>query len=160
MDVLNKGIQINHKIEFVEDEDREYRKRLAEREHKIGDGFVKTLLTLSGGALGLSFVFIKDIVGKSTIKSGNILIASWSILTLSLTSILIVLYLNMIAHRCAINQIDEDEEPKRDQKTAGGKCAEAIPWLNFVSVFTFIAGVIFLFIFAFNNLGGELWMKK
>ena len=40
----------------------EYRKSLIEIEQRIGAGYDKTLITLSGGALGLTVTFIKDIV--------------------------------------------------------------------------------------------------
>jgi hypothetical protein len=36
---------------------KEYRQTLIDVEQKIGDGFAKTIITLSGGALGITVTF-------------------------------------------------------------------------------------------------------
>lgn len=143
---------INSANKSVENENlKKYRQQLTEIEQKIGDSFLKTLLTLSGGALGLSLAFIKDIVGENPMVNPKILVASWSLLTISLASILLSLYLGISAYRHAINQIDKGTIYK---ESVGGLCAKAMPYCNFISISTFISGVIFLFIFAFKNIGG------
>ncbi len=143
---------INGANESVENENLKiYRKQLTQIEQKIGDSFLKTLLTLSGGALGLSLAFIKDIVGENPMVNPKILIASWSLLTISLASILLSLYLGISAYRHAINQTDKGTIYK---EFVGGWCAKAMPYSNFISISTFVFGVIFLFIFAFKNIGG------
>ena len=129
----------------------EYRKQLIEIEQKVGDSFLKTLLTLSGGALGLSLAFIKDIIGDDPIQNSKALIISWSLLTLSLASILVSLYLGIIAYRCAINQIDKCTIY---QQSPGGKCAKLMPIFNCLSICTFIAGLVFLLVFTYMNIGG------
>jgi len=128
-----------------------YRQQLIEIEQKIGESFLKTILVLSGGALGLSFAFIKDVIGKGPMVIPNALIASWSLLTISLASVLLCLYIGTIAYRRAIKQVDEG---KIYQQSPGGKSAYIMPILNFITTFSFVLGIIFLFIFAFKNIGG------
>ncbi|CAB1065866.1 hypothetical protein D1BOALGB6SA_10665 [Olavius sp. associated proteobacterium Delta 1] len=129
----------------------EYRKQLIEIEQKVGESFLKTILALSGGALGLSFAFIKNVVGAGPIKSSCTIIVAWTLLTASLASVLISLYLGTLSYRRAIIQVDND---KIREEIPGGKIAKFMPILNFFSTLFFVSGVVFLFIFAFKNLGG------
>jgi len=66
-----------------------YRDLLQELSIKSQDQYDKTLLTISTGALGLSFAFIKDIVNISSATNINFLTGSWICLTLSILCILI-----------------------------------------------------------------------
>ena len=128
-----------------------YRNQLIEIEQKVGESFLKTILTLSGGALGISFAFIKNVVGKGPIKASDTLIVAWTFLTISLASVLLSLYFGTLSYRHAITQVDKG---KIYQQAPGGKLAKLMPILNFLSIFCFVSGVIFLFIFAFKNIGG------
>lgn len=135
----------------MEEKLEEYKNWLIETEQKIGESFLKTILTLSGGALGISFAFIKNVIGEGPIKASNTLITAWTLLTISLASILLSLYLGTLCYRCAINQVDKDLIYKQ---IPGGWMAKLMPILNFLSILSFVSGVIFLFIFAYKNLGG------
>ena len=136
---------------MMDDELKEYRKQLLETEQKVGESFHKTILTLSGGALGISFVFIKNVVGKGSIISPNFLIYSWGLFTISLASVLLAQYFGILSYRRAIKQVDKNtiynEHP-------GGIWALLMPILNFFSTFSFISGVVLLLIFGFKNIGG------
>ena len=66
-----------------------YRDLLQGLSIKSQEQYDKTLLTLSTGALGLSFAFIKDIVNISSATNINYLTGSWICLTLSILCILI-----------------------------------------------------------------------
>ena len=46
---------------------QEYRAHLVSAAQKAQEDFDKTLLALSGGALGVSFAFVKDIVGDGSV---------------------------------------------------------------------------------------------
>lgn len=129
----------------------EYRKQLIEIEQKVGESFLKTILTLSGGALGISFVFIKDVIGEGPMRCSATIITAWSFLTISLALVLSSLYVGTFTYRRAIKQVDNGTIY---EQVPGGKMAKLMPILNFLSTFCFVSGVIFLFIFAFKNLGG------
>jgi hypothetical protein len=44
----------------VDDQDREYRAQLVAVQRKSEEAFDKTVVTLSGGALGVSFAFVTN----------------------------------------------------------------------------------------------------
>ena len=54
-----------------------YRLHLVAAEQKAQEDFDKTILSLSGGALGVSFVFLKDIVGPEHVAAPAWLFAAW-----------------------------------------------------------------------------------
>ena len=127
----------------------EYRKQLVEFEQKIGEGFDKTLIALSGGALGLSIAFIKDIVGATAMTHECYLIASWSFWALSLGSILFAFYFGQLAYRKAITQVDNKTI---HTEVTGGKYATIVNWLNAIGAISFLLGVILIIAFSIKNL--------
>ena len=129
----------------------EYRKTLVEIEQNIGAGFDKTLITLSGGALGLTITFIKDIVKKPEPQSLELALYSWSAWAISLSSLLLAFYLGTLAYRTAIRNWDSG---KLDPKNPGGKFSTITRFLNFVGVVAFIFGVVQFVRFTYLNLGG------
>jgi hypothetical protein len=64
-------------VEEDTDDLSEYRKHLQAAEQKSQEDFDKTVLSLSGGALGISFVFLKDVIGPNPIVQPNMLFAAW-----------------------------------------------------------------------------------
>lgn len=46
----------------------DYRKWLVEADHKASQAYDKALLTLAGGALGISFAFLKDLVASPSVR--------------------------------------------------------------------------------------------
>ena len=137
----------------------DYRKQLVEFEQKIGEGFDKTLIALSGGALGLSIAFIKDIVGANEMKHEGHLIASWSFWALSLGSILFAFYFGQLAYRKAITQVDNNTI---DTEVTGGIFTPIVNWLNAIGAVSFLLGVISIIVFSIKNLGlrGFVWVKS
>jgi len=127
----------------------EYRKQLVEFEQKIGEGFDKTLIALSGGALGLSIAFIKDIVGVKAMTYECFLIISWSFWALSLGSILFAFYFGQLAYRKAITQVDNDTI---NTEVTGGIYTAIVNWLNAIGAISFFFGVISIVIFSIKNL--------
>jgi len=127
----------------------DYRKQLVEFEQKIGEGFDKTLIALSGGALGLSMAFIKDIVGAKDIVSECYLIASWSLWAISLGSILFAFYFGQLAYRKAITQVDKDTIKSEN---VGGIYTPLVNSLNAVGAISFLLGIISIIIFSIKNL--------
>mgnify|MGYP006172313013 CR=1 FL=1 len=79
-----------------------YRQSLIEAEKQGQDSFDKTVLSLSGGALGISFVFIKDIIGVGAIVLPHLLLAAWVCWALSMLAILVSFYTSNRALRKAI----------------------------------------------------------
>lgn len=135
----------------MSDQTSEYRKTLIEIEQKIGEGYDKTLIALSGGALGVTITFIKDIVGESEIKSECMALMAWVSWALSLTCLLSAFYFGTTAYRYAIKKLDKEE---LDSNNPGGIYSNITNALNLIGGLSFIAGVIFFVYFAYQNLGG------
>ena len=76
-----------------EEQTTAYRNQLLEAEQKIGEGYDKTLITLSGGSLAISITFIKELVGDQPYVLVTALAISWSSWAISLTSLLLAFYL-------------------------------------------------------------------
>lgn len=127
----------------------EYRKWLVAAEQKSQEDFDKTVLSLSGGALGISFVFLKDVIGPKEIMLSGFLLAAWLGWAFSTFSVLASYYLSHLALRRAISQVDEGTIYKQ---TPGGmyRCLTAI--LNATGAVLFLVGVCCITVFAGANL--------
>ena len=129
--------------------EKEYRNQLLESEQKIGESYDKTLITLSGGALGLTITFIKDIVNTDKIYCITLLISSWIAWIVSLMSLLAALYFAQFAYRKTIKQLDEKTIYN---ETPGGCYTKIIHFCNAVGGIGFIFGVVAIAIFVYKNL--------
>ena len=129
----------------------EYRNLLIAAEQKSQDDYDKTIVSLSGGALGISLIFIKDIVGTADPVLVWTVITAWALWASSLTSVVISYFLSHLALRKAIAQTD-----KKDFSGGVGGCAAiAVQVFNALSGILFIAGVLFIIIFSANNIGSS-----
>lgn len=130
----------------------EYRQFLVAAEQKCQDDFDKTVLSLSGGALGISFVFVKDIVGPSAIHHSGWLLISWVAWALSSLVVLASFFASHLALRGAIVQCDKgtiyNESP-------GGKFSSATRHLNAGGALLFFVGVCFMAAFVYTNLSNR-----
>jgi hypothetical protein len=142
----------NFDIDMVDDIDalKEYRKIVIAAEQKSQDDFDKTLIALSSGSLGISFAFVKDIIGTKQMTHSYYLLYAWTFWGLSLACILISFYFSHQSLRYVIRQIDN----KRIYNQKPGGVFSTITFiLNIGSGISFIVGLILLIIFAFYNLG-------
>jgi hypothetical protein len=128
----------------------EFRQYLVESARKSQEDFDKTVLSLSGGALGISFVFLKDIVGVSHVVHPNMLLVAWSAWGLSTLAVLASFYFSHQALCKAIDQIDA-------KKTGplGGLYSRVTSVLNAAGASLFVIGVLFITIFAGQNFAKE-----
>ena len=127
----------------------EYRKWLVSAEQKSQEDFDKTVLSLSGGALGISFVFLKDVIGPQPLVFTIFLLAAWLAWAFSTFSVLTSYYLSHLALRRAITQVDDGtiyEQP------AGGAFARLTAILNAIGAVLFLVGVCCITVFAGVNL--------
>jgi len=122
-----------------EDEDRlfEHRKFLVLAEQKAQEDFDKTVLALSAGALGVSFAFIKDVVGGQPVGATSFLIVAWLSWAFSAFSVLASYYLSQLALRHAIGQVDRRVSSK---ERPGGKFASWTAVLNAAGAILFLIG--------------------
>jgi hypothetical protein len=129
---------------------KDYRSYLVLAEQIAQEDFDKTVLTLSGGALGISFAFIKDIIGANPIVQPYQLYFAWISWGLSVTVILASYFFSSLSLRKAIQQLDSGDIYVSH---VGGLFDVATCVLNVAGGLLFIIGVIFIVIFVRNNLG-------
>jgi hypothetical protein len=127
----------------------EYRKHLVGAEQKSQEDFDKTVLSLSGGALGISFVFLKDVVGANPVLGPGWLLAAWISWGTSSLSVLASYFMSHLALRAAISQVDDGTIYS---KPAGGVFRRWTAILNAAGAILFLSGVLFITVFAGTNL--------
>lgn len=127
----------------------EYRKVLVAADQKGQEEFDKAVLALSGGGLGVSIVFLKDIVGTSAIELPLLLMGAWVSWGLSTLLVLMSYHLANLTVRAGIRQID-----RGDAYTGpfGGGYATWTNSLNIVGALLFFVGVLLITTFACVNL--------
>lgn len=126
-----------------------YRDHLVAAEQKSQEDFDKTVLSLSGGALGVSFVFLKDVLGDKPILEKSNLLLAWMAWGLSSIVVLASFYLSHLSLRRAISQLDEGTIRTG---RAGGWYSVATAILNASGAILFFTGVVFITLFANANL--------
>lgn len=127
----------------------EYRKDLITLEQKSVESFDKTVIALSGGALGLSLTFVKEIVDLPNAVQIHWLLAAWICWAASLLCVLLSFWLSAKAMRKAIKQLDEG---KLGQERPGGFLDWATGLLTFLGGLVFVIGVVSMILFIQFNL--------
>ena len=129
---------------------KDYREQLVALEQQSQSSFDRTLLTLSGGALGVSFAFVKDFLSGATPVRVPLLVGAWACWVGSLALVLASHYFSVLATRTAIKQVDAGRIYGQPPGRAFGALTD---WLNVVGGLAFIAGLVFIALFVNANLG-------
>lgn len=129
-----------------------YRDLLIAADQKAQEEFDKAVLSLSGGALGVSLVFLKDVIGSDPIGWPSLLMAAWVCWAFSTLFVLVSYHLSHKAIRASIQQID-DGDPYAQK--FGGDWAVWTARLNVWGATLFVAGVLFITSFACVNLSAK-----
>ncbi len=127
----------------------EYRNFLVTNDQKSQESFDKTVLWLSGGALAISFAFVKDIIGTKPVVCPLFLIAAWVTWALSTCAVLISHHLS---HRAFCRAIDQVDEGKIDEQRPGGRWSVATELVNIIGAILFFIGVCCMILFVYFNL--------
>jgi len=127
----------------------EYRGLLTQTEQKSQAEFDKGVLALSGGALGLSFAFTKNIIGTGEIIHAGYLLAAWIAWAASSASVLISFFVSTLALRKAIRQLDQGTI---GMERPGGWWDRATSSLNLSGLILFLFGLAMIIVFLNYNL--------
>lgn len=131
---------------------KEYRKEQLAKANAGQNDYDKLVVALSGGALGLSFTFLKDVANGQASSHTSLLIAAWASWGLSVAFILMSIYTGVEALRETVRQIDKgtvyQERPGRwfDRMTA---------FLNPAAGLLFIFGLALMMAFVYFNPYGK-----
>lgn len=133
------------------------RRELVIGERESSSRFDKWILTLSGGALGLSITFIDKITPNPTPNSSYLLSLSWLLLLLTILISLASHLTSQAAFRRQRDILDKQLEAGTEEGEREGVNRPAIVTncLNIASMVFFGAGVIFLCLFLIYNLPTE-----
>ena len=128
---------------------KQYRKYLVESDQKLSESYDKTIITLSSGALGISFAFIRDVVGEGALRATGVLFAGWALLAISLGSVVVSLFFATLAFRKAIKQVDTGSI---DDESPGGFLGGLSTVLHLSGAAFLILGIFLVGVFAYLNL--------
>jgi hypothetical protein len=127
-----------------------YRAHVIVAEQKAVEEFDKAVMALSGGSLGFSIAFIKDIVGTGEMISIHWLLLSWLTWIISLLLVLISYYVSHLALRKTIEQSYSEDIYKQ---RPGAIYDRILVILNPAGGIFFIVGIVLFALFAMYNLG-------
>src|SRR3972149_7557542 len=118
----------------------EYRNYLIASKQSSQNTLDKHLISLSSGSLGLSIIFINNIVKDNPIYCKELLTISWILFSMTILLVLISFFSSIYSFSKAISQTDSqkihDEEP-------GGAWNIFTKILNVINIVFFILGLIF-----------------
>ena len=126
----------------------DYRETLVKLEQEAHVDYDKAVMTLSGGALGISFAFFKGISERLPANEAGLLVWAWVAWGVSLAAILCSFYTSQLAIKRAIKQVDRGENPSH----FGGWCDRATSILNALGGALFLVGVGCAIVFVHHNL--------
>jgi len=133
----------------MEESFEEYRNSLISAKQNAQNSFDKHLISLSGGSLGISIAFIKNIIGDKQIICSQYLLTSWILWTLSIALMLASFFTSRLAFDKAIYQVDNKTIRKEHP---GGAWDKTTSVLNALGGICFLYGLIFIIIFVSLNL--------
>lgn len=116
---------------------------------KMQTAYDRTVLTLSGGAFGLSMTYAKDFVGKSEIRAANWLLAAWLCWGISVTIMLGSFFTSAKAMERAIRQTDQRAVYR---EPVGGYFDKWTRHLNLFAGLLFFFGLIAMSLFVRFNM--------
>ena len=126
-----------------------YREHIVRAEQQAQSDFDKTVLTLSGGALGVSFAFLRDVVGSRPADATALLVVAWTAWSTSCALVLVSYFLSHLALRRTITQVDEGTIHR---ERPGGVFDRLTAVTNAVGGVLFVAGLVAMIIFVNANL--------
>lgn len=135
---------------YPREEYLELRKAYVEGEQESYQDFDKAMAVLAGGALGLSITFVKELAPHP--QYTLILFVSWMLFTAALLATLISFIASQHAFRQELQNLDNVQCGKLTPEQIKNRWSDATGYLNWVSITSFIAGVILFATFSYMNL--------
>jgi hypothetical protein len=111
----------------------------------------KTLITLSSGALGVSFLLIKDVLGGAKILEARFALIAWILWAASLLVMLAAFLTGALFLNTAVRKL---KDPCVTVESVSRVPNRIQICLNVVGGLLFVAGVVFVGLFGYAKLGG------
>jgi hypothetical protein len=135
----------------MDDDLKKYRDALLETLRYLNESYDKMLIMLSGGALGLSITFLKDIISLANVKHSELIMFSWLAFIISLAAVLGRVFFGIEAYRKAVSQVDDGSIYN---VKPGGIFSVLTKCLHILSASSLLAGLLLIAIFSYLNVGG------
>jgi hypothetical protein len=129
--------------------DAEYRKELVVKQDANSNAYDTQILALSSGALGLSLVFLKDIVPIAKVVHRELLALSWGFFILAILSTLASFLFSQKAISRALDELNDPDIPPQEQSRFWAYITEVTNW---ASGSAFFLGVVVTAIFVWLNI--------
>jgi len=126
----------------------EYRNYLISSNQQSQDTLDKFLISLSSGALGISIVFLTNIIKENTVLCKELLFISWLFFVFTILIVLFSFISSIFSFKESINQTDDN---KIYDESPGGIWNIITIILNVLSIISFITGLILLLFFVKYN---------
>jgi len=127
-----------------------YRQELIDAKNASQDQLDKALLTLSAGAVGITIAFLESITSIPPVWPG-LLYASWFFWGLTIGLSLIAFCLSVKSHEEDLALLHSEPEKLYDENRKD-PTNTAVKWLNKISLFAFLFGLMTISFFAALNL--------
>ena len=127
----------------------DYRTQLLDYAKQSQTSYDSTLITLSGGALGISFAFVNQFIGDAPMSGLPLLLVAWICWIASLGAVLLSFYTSNRALLMVVDKIDEGQELTQ---RPGGRIDQLTVRLNAASPILLLIGIIAIVWFALLNL--------
>jgi hypothetical protein len=140
----------------TESQDRQrYREHLMAADRKSVELFDNTVISLSGGALGVSVLILERVTERldkvqAAIDHGWLMPVAWACWAASVASCLLSHYFSHLSLRRAIAQLDRGEKIVR----AGGWLAWVTDGCTIIAGILFLGGLIAAGLFVWKNVNG------
>lgn len=126
----------------------EYRNYLIASKQTSQNTLDKYLISLSSGSLGLSIIFVNNIIKDNPIYCKSLLTISWVLFPITILLVLISFLSSIYSFSKAISQTDSN---KIQNEEPGGTWNLITKILNIIGVIFFLFGLILLLIFVSLN---------
>jgi hypothetical protein len=127
-----------------------FRAFLQDLEVKSSENYDKTLVTVTSAAIGVSLIFLKDIVGDGSLFHVWFLFTAWATWVLALAANLFSFAFSQVGLRKLIRLIDQNAP--LNQASPGGFFGRFVPFLNWGAGFLFVLGAGCFLWFVFANV--------
>ena len=127
----------------------EYRDLLVRAGQRAQEDYDRNVIALSGGAIGVSLVFLRDVIKQSVKTSHPLMLAAWIAWGLSIATVVASYFFSKKALDTAIDQVDAGEIRR---EKAGKSYSTVVSVLNPIGGGLFFAGVVLMAIFVYSNL--------
>lgn len=127
----------------------EYRSQLLEYAKQSQTSYDTTLISLSGGALGISFAFVNQFIGDDPMVGFQLLVIAWTCWIISLVTVLFSFDTSNRALRKVVESMDRGQPLSENP---GGRLDRLTSWLNAISGILFAIGVMAIMWFAISNI--------